>query len=118
MKLIIVLACFMFVSVCHAQVNDSITSSDSSSIILLSKNDYHQLFEKHFDFRLIHQENSNSFLAPQQITLSNPFMHGMFCKIESDIESLSKVAPRFRLGSLNYTEWMEGKQEIYMRYRQ
>ncbi len=117
MKLIIVLGCFFLVSVCHAQVIDSITSTDSSSI-LISKNYYHQLFEKHFDFRLIQQENSNLFLAPQPITLNNPFMHGMFCKIESDIESISKVAPRFRLGSLNYTEWMEGKQEIYMRYRQ
>lgn len=118
MKLIIIIGCFLLASVCHAQVMDTIRSLDSSSPILFSKNDYSQFFEKHFDFRLIHPENSNSFLAPQPITLSNPFMHGMFCKIESDIESLSKVAPRFRLGSLNYTEWMEGKQEIYMRYRQ
>ena len=118
MKLIIVIGCFLLLSVCHAQVNDSISHTDSSSTILFSKNDYHQLFEKHFDFRLIHPENSNSFLTPQPIALNNPFMHGMFCKMESDLESLSKVAPRFRLGSLNYTEWMEGKQEIYMRYRQ
>ena len=118
MKLIMVIGCFLLASVCHAQVNDSIMPTDSVSQIFISKNDYNQLFEKHFDFRLIHAENPNSYLIPQPITLTNPFMHGMFCKIESDIESLSKVAPRFRLGSLNYTEWMEGKQGIYMRYRQ
>ena len=118
MKLIIVIGCFLLANVCHAQVNDFTISTDSSSHIFISKNDYNQLFEKHFDFRLIHDENPNSYLTPQPITLTNPFMRGMFCKMESDIESLSKVAPRFRLGSLNYTEWMEGKQEIYMRYRQ
>ena len=116
MKLIIVIGCILIASVGSAQVKDSLASTGDSSPILLSKNNYNQLFEKHFDFRL-HPQNPNSFLTPQPIVLSNPFMYGMFCKIESDIESLSKVAPRFRLGSLNYTEWMEGKQEIYMRYR-
>jgi len=117
MKLIIVLGYILVANACSAQVKDSFTSTDSSSQILFSKNNYDQLFEKHFDFHLVHPQNPNSFLTPQPITLTNPFMSGMFCKMESDIESLSKVAPRFRLGSLNYTEWMEGKREIYMRYR-
>jgi hypothetical protein len=117
MKLIFVLGCILIASVCSAQVKDSLASTDSSSPILFSKNNYNQLFDKHFDFRLIHPETPNSLLTPQPITLGNPFMSGMFCKIEYNIESLSKVTPRFRLGSLNYTEWMEGKQEIYMRYR-
>ena len=38
---------------------------------------------------------------------------GMFCKLEYQIEKKSKLAPRFRLGSLEYTEWMEGKQDFY-----
>ncbi|HUR31440.1 MAG TPA: hypothetical protein VMZ69_08395, partial [Saprospiraceae bacterium] len=41
---------------------------------------------------------------------------GMFCKWEHKMESKSKLAPRFRLGSLNYTNWMEGKGELYSRY--
>ena len=38
---------------------------------------------------------------------------GVFCKLEYQIEKKSKLAPRFRLGSLEYTEWMEGKQDFY-----
>lgn len=41
---------------------------------------------------------------------------GIFCKMEYKIQSKSKLAPRFRLGSFNYTEWMEGKGEYYSRY--
>ena len=38
---------------------------------------------------------------------------GMFCKLEYKMETKSKLAPRFRLGSLAYTEWMEGKTGFY-----
>ena len=41
---------------------------------------------------------------------------GIFCKIEAKIQSKSTLAPRFRLGSFNYTQWMEGKGEYYSRY--
>jgi len=36
--------------------------------------------------------------------------------MEYKIETKSKLAPRFRLCSLNYTNWMEGKGEFYTRY--
>lgn len=103
--------------VCYAQMNDTSAIISSSSEIQFSKNRYHDIFQQQFNFEL-QGSNSYSLLTPQPIKLSNPFMSGMFCKMECNIESLSKVAPRFRLGSLNYTQWMEGKQEIYMRYRQ
>jgi len=41
---------------------------------------------------------------------------GFFCKMEYKMEAKSKLSPRFRLGSLNYTNWMEGKGELYSRY--
>lgn len=41
---------------------------------------------------------------------------GFFCKMEYRIEVKSKLSPRFRLGSVNYTNWMEGKGEWYSRY--
>ena len=41
---------------------------------------------------------------------------GIFCKMEYKLETKSKLAPRFRLGSLNYTNWMEGKGEWYTKY--
>lgn len=34
---------------------------------------------------------------------------GVFCRMEYQLEKKSKLAPRFRLGSLEYTEWREGK---------
>lgn len=39
----------------------------------------------------------------------------LFCKLEYQLETKSKLAPRFRLGSLDYTEWMEGKRDLFFR---
>ncbi len=36
---------------------------------------------------------------------------GLFCRMEYKLETRSRLAPRFRLGSLAYTEWLEGKRE-------
>ena len=43
-------------------------------------------------------------------------VQGIFCKMEHRIEATSNFAPRFRLGSVNYTDWMEGKKPFLMRY--
>ncbi len=40
----------------------------------------------------------------------------LFCKLEYKLEGKSKLAPRFRLGSLQYTDWMEGKIDFLSRY--
>ncbi len=66
------------------------------------------------------------FQFSSQVTVANSLsvmqvpsvnhLPGMFCKLEYQIEKKSKLAPRFRLGSLEYTEWMEGKQDFYTRY--
>ncbi len=34
---------------------------------------------------------------------------GLFCRLEYKLEMRSKLAPRIRLGSLRYANWMEGK---------
>ena len=39
----------------------------------------------------------------------SPKVTSFFCRTELLIERKSILAPRFRLGSLAYTEWMEGK---------
>jgi len=40
----------------------------------------------------------------------------LFCKLEYKLEGKSKLAPRFRLGSLQYTDWMEGKNDFLSRF--
>lgn len=40
---------------------------------------------------------------------------GFFCKEENAASKNSKFAPRFRLGSVVYTEYMEGRKDYYLR---
>jgi hypothetical protein len=42
----------------------------------------------------------------------SPKVTSFFCRTELLIERKSILAPRFRLGSLDYTEWMEGKRSF------
>ena len=58
------------------------------------------------------QPQPSSYMFRQYV---NPHP-GFFCKMEYKIEVKSKLSPRFRLGSVNYTNWMEGKGEWYSRY--
>lgn len=68
-----------------------------------------------FDF----QQASQTKLIPANKVSSMPsldYLPSLFCKLEYQLESKSKLAPRFRLGSLQYTNWMEGKADFYTRY--
>ncbi len=68
-----------------------------------------------FNFQLASQ---NNVIAGRSISHIPSLDHlpSLFCKLEYQLQSKSKLAPRFRLGSLYYTEWMEGKRDYYMRY--
>ncbi len=78
--------------------------------------DYHELWRTQFEITL--PENRLGIQKPSSFLYLNTlnYLPGLFCKMEYKLETKSKLAPRFRLGSLNYTEWMEGKRELYSRY--
>ena len=78
--------------------------------------DYHTLFSQQFDFNIpVKQSLLNPFGGIKNYPTLN-HLPGIFCKLEYKMETKSKLAPRFRLGSLAYTEWMEGKQDFYSRF--
>jgi hypothetical protein len=75
----------------------------------------HQGQQDHFAFNFSAQPMCSTYLTVKPVPTVN-HLPGMFCKLEYQIEKKSKLAPRFRLGSLAYTEWREGKQGFYDRY--
>ena len=116
MKNIFVLGCLLISAVCYGQTATSTIDSTSEDSTVFLKNDYQDLYRQNFDFASMGVPAIYHSLSAAPIQLSNPFMSGMFCKMEYKLESKSKISPRFRLGSQNYTDWMEGKKEIYTRY--
>jgi hypothetical protein len=75
----------------------------------ISSISYNTLMASQFDFK---SSMHKPLLDVTPGTKFPPVNHlpGLFCKLEYKIEVKSKLAPRFRLGSLAYTEWMEGKR--------
>lgn len=69
----------------------------------------------YFDFQKASQQKVFG-LKTSGIHYDINYLPGLFCKLEHQLESKSKLAPRFRLGSLQYTEWMEGKSTMYPGY--
>jgi hypothetical protein len=105
--------CGLFVVQGSAQVSGG---SDTISSMKITSVDYQSLLSDQFDFR----SSLKQSMTPQFSMLNHApainHLPGMFCKLEYKIETKSKLAPRFRLGSLQYTEWMEGKGNFYSRY--
>ena len=51
------------------------------------------------------ETSTNIFAAPKVL----PTHYGGFCKLELKLEKATKIAPRFRLGSVDYVDKLEGK---------
>lgn len=68
-----------------------------------------------FSIKFTSQSQPTNYFAVNPIPTYNS-LPSLFCKLEYKIETRSKLALRFRLGSLQYANWMEGKGEYYSRY--
>ncbi len=93
---------------------------DTSRNSFIDKTSYQFHFQRLFEnqIQLYPLNPAFQFKKPSTLLYLNSTDHlpGLFCKMEYKLETKSKLTPRFRLGSLNYTEWMEGKRELYSRY--
>ncbi len=113
---IIILLLFMFYWIGLTAQTALPVSQNNHPSSFISNPDYQVLWSNQVEFTsqtqglLFQNPKSNLFLKTPNC------LPGMFCKMEYKIETKSKLAPRFRLGSLNYTNWLEGKTEWYNRY--
>ena len=114
MKNIFVLFGFLISGVALSQPADTIMGGEKRYTLQDIQRAYLHPSLALFDFRLANLDLPTSI--PYRVYTPANKTQGLFCKMEYHIETRSKFAPRFRLGSLNYTEWMEGKKPLYMRY--
>lgn len=68
----------------------------------------------HFSHKYLHFNLLNNvYTQPKPFVIPGNFYSsqlGFFCKKELKFESVTKIPFRFRLGSLVYTDWLEGKK--------
>ena len=116
MKIVLLVVGLLVVGILPAQDIRTDSARTELKPIMYLNNNYQDIFQSKFDFSsapysIIHQ-NQHPVFHPVMLG----HMHGMFCRMEYAVESKMKIAPRFRLGSVNYANWMEGKGEFYQRY--
>ncbi len=114
MKYLLSVLCFFFLSGLNAQ--SEVADSTEQHFTPNTQFFLHSVFLKgSFDFQKA-SEKKISLLKKSSVVYAVNHLPGLFCRLEHQLERKSKLAPRFRLGSLQYTEWMEGKRDLYSRY--
>ena len=116
MRILLFVISLLVVGTLSAQDISTDAARNELKPILNLKSNYHDVFQARFDF----YSDPFSIINQKQHILFHPgmlgYMHGMFCTAEYKMETKMKLAPKFRLGSVNYANWMEGKGEFYQRY--
>lgn len=56
--------------------------------------------------------HKSGFVAPSMVSLSDHYWEelGFFCKVEIKMEQKTRFPVRFRLGSVDYVDYLEGKR--------
>ena len=76
---------------------------------------HYLLLEKDYSSKIL--ETAFNFKGMKPMAVFPKYaVTGVFCRMEHRIEATSNFAPRFRLGSVNYKDWMEGKKPFHLRY--
>jgi hypothetical protein len=120
MKLLIISLLFLFADRAFAQFTPRVQEPGNKAIALKKVSNYNEFSRTAgYKFQFLEVDQISFWTSDQPFVYLGQTDHlpGFFCKMEYKLESYSKLAPRFRLGSLNYTEWMEGKGEWYDRYK-
>ena len=89
--------------------------SDSVCISINSYSLLNPILGDPFVFQFSAQSQNTNYFSVKPVPDFNS-LPSLFCKLEYKLETKSKLAPRFRLGSLQYANWMEGKGDYYSRY--
>ena len=108
--------CILCCPAIQAQSSQPIELKEANTSVSMLNSNYSEVWNSYFKPAI--SQNKNFYPRPSGYSVSyhvEPFS-GMFCRMENKIETKSIISPRFRLGSLNYTNWMEGKSEFYTRY--
>ncbi len=116
LKYLVLCVCCFGLSLVRSSAQVSEVARDKVNTMQITAVDYQTLLLDQFDFRSSLKPSLSSPFSMFKRTPAINHLPGMFCKLEYKIETKSKLAPRFRLGSLQYTEWMEGKGDFYLRY--
>ncbi len=110
---IIYIFCHSFLLVGAQSVCPDVETKITSSVFLSSANQ--NIYFETFDFGSAYTKSLFRGTSLLQLP-STDHLPSLFCKLEYKLETKSKLAPRFRLGSLQYANWMEGKGDFYSRY--
>ncbi len=116
LKYLVLCVCCFGLSLVRSSAQVSDVAPEKVNAMQITAVDYQSLLLDQFDFRSALKPSLLPSFSMYKRTPAINHLPGMFCKLEYKIETKSKLAPRFRLGSLQYTEWMEGKGNYYMPY--
>lgn len=113
------LCCVVLVTISQIQKLDAqdqvMLQVDNGYQLNENKSQFLPLTTDPFDIHRLYFRSGSFFKRASPVPLLD-HTPGLFCKWEAAVERKSGIAPRFRLGSLQYTEWMEGKKDLRFRY--
>ena len=111
---IICILCHSFILVNAQSICRMVNETKINSLVLLPSAKQKSFIET-FDFGSAYTKSLFTTTSLIQLPAAN-YLPSLFCKLEYKLEAKSKLAPRFRLGTLQYANWMEGKGDYYSRF--